>query len=187
LLSCVGSSVTAFLLDSTSQRRAESVPYVIGFLAGILVALLTNYLTWMSEIRRKALDAVLDFYGAMISATEDVSEFIAQWGGLGRIEFGYNPEAPNRPEVTAFWKTRGKLLELRMRIDRVAIFVGQDTRDLLVAEWKHLWDGFHASGADPKKDLKFHEEMRKPSEQVALLVRKGFMSWRGFSKSVLGG
>ena len=159
--------------------------YVIGFLAGITVAILTNYLMWASEIRRKGLDAVLDFYGAVVSATEEVSQFIGQWGGLRRIDLGYRPEAPNRPEVRAFYETRGKLLELRIRIDRVAVFVDQDMRDLLVAEWRQLWDGFHASGADPQKDLRFHEEMRKPSEQVALIVRQRFMSWRGFSKSVL--
>jgi hypothetical protein len=158
--------------------------YVVGFLAGIAVALLTNYLTWAGEIRRKGLDAFLDFYGAMVSATEEISQFIGQTGGLRRIDLGYKPEAPNRPEVRAFWETRGKLLELRVRIDRVAIFLNQDMRDHLVTEWKRLWDGFHASGADVDRDIEFQEEMRKPSEQVALIVRQRFMSWRGFIKSL---
>jgi hypothetical protein len=167
------------------EERSSRMKYIVGFLVGIAVAFLTNYLTWASEIRRKGLDAVLDFYSAMVSATEEVSQFMGQWGGLKRIDLGYKPEAPNRPELRAFWETRGKLLEVRVLLDRIAIFLNSDTRDQLVAEWKKLWDGFHVSGADPQKDLKFHEEMRKPSEQAALIVRQKFMSLRAFTKSVL--
>lgn len=159
--------------------------YLIGFLVGIAVAFLTNYLTWATEIRRKGLDAILDFYSAVISATQEVSGFIGQWGGLSRIDLGYNPEKPNRPEVQAFWEARGKLVELRVRIDRVAVFLDNITRDRLVNEWKRLWDGFHASGKDLKADLIFQEEMRNSSDQIVLIVRQMFMSLRGFGKSLL--
>lgn len=160
--------------------------YLVGFIVGVAVATFASYLTWAGELRRKGLDTVLDFYGTMVSATEGISRFIGQWGGMRRIDLGFRPGEPNRPEVREFWEARGKLVELRVRIDSAAIFLNRAVRDQLVAEWQKLWDGFHASGADVQADLKFQQEMWEPCERVALIFRRRFMSWRGFAKSLLG-
>jgi hypothetical protein len=162
------------------------VAYVVTFLAGIAVALLANYLTWASEIRRRGLEAVLDFYAQTVSVTEEIHQFMGQWGGFKKIDLGYKPEKPNRPEVQAVWEIRGKLYALRGRIDRVGIFLNQDATKLLLEQWNLLWDGFHDSGGeDSKKDLEFRKTMWRLSEQVALIVRARFMSWRGFLKSLM--
>jgi hypothetical protein len=99
------------------------------------------------------------------------------------IDLGYRPQERNRPEVTEFWQTRGKLLEFRTLVDKASPFLNRKQKEGLLEEWKRLWNGFHESGSDVNKDLEFHKRMWEPTENVASVIRENFMSFRGFLRT----
>lgn len=162
-------------------------PYLITFAAGIVAAVLTNYFTWAAEIRRRGLDALLGLYAEMVSATDEVSNFIGRWRGVRAIDLGYQPDHPDRPEVREFWDARGKLVRFKILIYKASPFLNKKQKERVFEEWKQLWDGFHDSGDDVKKDLEFQKRIWGPAEGVAAVIRENFMTVRGFIRTIFHG
>jgi hypothetical protein len=163
---------------------SHAITFVIGVLGVVIGALLANYLVWAGEIRRRGLEALLDLHAAIVSATEDVRRFMGHWRGFRAVSFEQKPNEP-RPDLTELGETHGKLVKVRQLIDRVSPLLDDEQKDTLIREWAKLWDGFHDSGGDDvKKDLAFQEKMWEPTEQVASVIKRRFMGWRGFFLSV---
>ena len=119
----------------------------------------------------------------MVSATEELSKFMGRWRGVGAIDFNSRPDKENKPDVKEFWETRGKLVQLRIMIDKVSPFSSTGQKEGLLKEWGKLWAGFHNSGRNLEKDLQFHKEMWQPTENVGSIARGTFMSFRGFLRT----
>lgn len=170
----------ARMLPTLSQLST----FALGFAAGILAAVFASYLSWLFELRKRAFDSLVGFYEAFLAACTAVLAFYGQTGGIARVSLGYDPLHPDRAEVRAYWETRGKLLELQIQLSRVAIFLTPEETTTVLDKWESLWKGFHKTGENAANDLVFTQAMPDICKDIAALLRKKLMTFRGFVKAI---